>query len=385
MKNVKDNRYTQEILSEILDSKWFGNYYSPLEVIKNNTPYTLTFGGRDLGKTYAWTIAMLAIWQYKGKRSVLLRRMADTLKPSKAGGFFDKVFKSGIIKNVKEYDGITYRTGKWCGFWIDEKGKKTYDEPFCYSFALSSKIEMNKGISDIEDLAIVFFDEALTADNYLPDEWSRFLNAVSTLIRDNSTAMVVLSANTVSWVAPYFREFGIKDPKKIKQGTIEIVQGMGDTAVTVEYCKDTLGSREKKIVDKRFFGFGGGTSKMIRTGGWEVHSYQHLTRDMLDGRDIDLISRDLYIAYENEILCLELYELEDFGLLVNVRPARDFEKGIRIYCIDDHTDPRYQYRPDSKDKLDLLIWGLYKRNRFYYADNMCGETVYKYLQEVKML
>ena len=124
---------------------------------------------------------------------------------------------------------------------------------------------------------------------------------------------------------------------------------------------------------------------MIRTGGWEVHSYQHLTRDMLDGRDIDLISRDLYIAYENEILCLELYELEDFGLLVNVRPARDFEKGIRIYCIDDHTDPRYQYRPDSKDKLDLLIWGLYKRNRFYYADNMCGETVHKYLQEVKML
>ena len=96
-------------------------------MIKNNTPYTLTFGGRDLGKTYAWTICMLAIWQYKGKRSVLLRRMADTLKPSKAGGFFDKVFKSGIIKNVKNYDGITYRTGKWCGFWIDEKGKKTYD------------------------------------------------------------------------------------------------------------------------------------------------------------------------------------------------------------------------------------------------------------------
>ena len=31
MKNVKDNRYTQEILSEILDSKWFGNYYSPYE------------------------------------------------------------------------------------------------------------------------------------------------------------------------------------------------------------------------------------------------------------------------------------------------------------------------------------------------------------------
>ena len=113
MKNVKDNRYTQEILSEILDSKWFGNYYSPMEVIKNNTPYTLTFGGRDLGKTYAWTIAMLSIWQYKGKRSVLLRRMADTLKPSKAGGFFDKVFNSGIIKNVKEYDGIAYRTGKW--------------------------------------------------------------------------------------------------------------------------------------------------------------------------------------------------------------------------------------------------------------------------------
>ena len=380
----KDNKYTQELLSEILDSRWFEGHYSPMGVIKNNTPYTMTYGGRNIGKTYAWLICILAEWQYAGKTACIMRRMAETLKPSKAANTFKKVFESGIVKNVKKYDGIVFRTGVWCGYWM-EKDKKRYDEPFCYSFALSSKIEMNKGILDIKNLGIIFFDEALTADNYLPDEWNRFQNAVSTLVRENANAMVVLCANTVSWVAPYFREFGISDPRKIKQGTIDIVKGIGDTAVTVEYCNDCIGSRSKKLVDRRFFGFPGGTSDMIRTGGWEVHSYQHLTREVKANRDIDLLSRDCYIAYGNEILCLELYYLEDFGLLVNVRPSRDFEKGERIYTTAEHIDPRYQYRPDSKDKVDLLIWGLYKRNRFYYADNICGETVNKYLQEVKML
>ena len=378
------SKYIQEYILKHANEKWFEGHYSPLQVVKTNTPYIISYGGRNLGKTFAWLILIYAIWQCEGYKSVLMRRMAETLKPSKVAETFTKVFDLGYVPNNKGYTGITYRTGAWRGYWTDEKGKITYDEPFCYPFALSSKIETNKGVSDIEKLGIIFFDEALTADNYLTDEWGRFQNAVSTLVRENSQACCVLCANTVSWVAPYFREFGIKNVRSIKKGTIKVFQCLDETAVTLEYCNDVVANRKKKIVDRRFFGFKSGTADMIRVGGWEIHSYQHLTREMIENRHRDLITRDIYIAHENEILCLELYVMDDFGPLVNVRPADNFDLGRVIYVVGDHTDPRYHHRPNPNNKIDKLIWTLYHNNRFYYADNLCGEIVKKFLAEYHM-
>ena len=177
------SKYIQEYILKHANEKWFEGHYSPLQVVKTNTPYIISYGGRNLGKTFAWLILIYAIWQCEGYKSVLMRRMAETLKSSKVAETFTKVFDLGYVPNNKGYTGITYRTGAWRGYWTDEKGKITYDEPFCYTFALSSKIETNKGVSDIEKLGIIFFDEALTADNYLTDEWGRFQNAISTLVR----------------------------------------------------------------------------------------------------------------------------------------------------------------------------------------------------------
>jgi len=378
------SKYIQEYILKHANEKWFEGHYSPLQVVKTNTPYIISYGGRNLGKTFAWLILIYAIWQCEGYKSVLMRRMAETLKSSKVAETFTKVFDLGYVPNNKGYTGITYRTGAWRGYWTDEKGKITYDEPFCYPFALSSKIETNKGVSDIEKLGIIFFDEALTADNYLTDEWGRFQNAVSTLVRENSQACCVLCANTVSWVAPYFREFGIKNVRSIKKGTIKVFQCLDETAVTLEYCNDVVANRKKKIVDRRFFGFKSGTADMIRVGGWEIHSYQHLTREMIEDRHRELITRDIYIAHENEILCLELYVMDDFGPLVNVRPADNFDLGKVIYVVGDHTDPRYHHKPNPSNKIDKLIWTLYHNNRFYYADNLCGEIVKKFLAEYHM-
>ena len=378
------SKYIQEYILKHANEKWFEGHYSPLQVVKTNTPYIISYGGRNLGKTFAWLILIYAIWQCEGYKSVIMRRMAETLKSSKVAETFTKVFDLGYVPNNKGYTGITYRTGAWRGYWTDEKGKTTYDEPFCYPFALSSKIETNKGVSDIEKLGIIFFDEALTADNYLTDEWGRFQNAVSTLVRENSQACCVLCANTVSWVAPYFREFGIKNVRSIKKGTIKVFQCLDETAVTLEYCNDVVANRKKKIVDRRFFGFKSGTADMIRVGSWEIHSYQHLTREMIEDRHRELITRDIYIAHENEILCLELYVIDDFGPLVNVRPADNFDLGKVIYVVGDHTDPRYHHRPNPNNKIDKLIWSLYHNNRFYYADNLCGEIVKKFLAEYHM-
>ena len=384
---MSKNKYIQEEILDIINDKMFKDHYNPSEVLKTNTPYILSYGGRNIGKTFAWLIVILALWQEKDYQSCIVRRMAEPLTSVKASTMFDKLFSLGIVPNKKEYDGIAYRQRKFCGYWIDDKGSKKYDEPFCFTYALSSSIEMNKGVLDIKNLGIMFFDEALTADNYLNDEFARFQNAVSSIVREQTYACCVLCANTVSWVAPYFREFCIPDVRKIKQGEIKIYQCLNETSVTVEYCNDTITkNRKKKLTDRRFFGFKSGTSKMITSGKWEISSYQHLTQDMLKERERELLSRDCYVVYADEICCLEIYNIDDFGLICNVRPCNDFDKGSRIYIDSDITDFRYRKYPQSDDKIDNLIWwNLYKKNKFYYADNLCGEVIKKYLQFCHMI
>lgn len=384
---MNKNKYAQDVALDCINDKMFNGYYSPIDVLKNNTPYILTYGGRNVGKTFGWLLTMYAMWQKADKQSCYMRRMADNILSAKCSDLFTKVFNSGIVENIKGYAGITYRNRRFCGYWMDEKNKKTFDKPFCFTYALSSKIESNKGVLDIENLGIVFFDEALTADNYLSDEFIRFQNAVSTIIRENDTACIVLCANTVSWVAPYFREFCIKDVRNIKQGTIKVVQCSEYTSITVEYCNDIIKSRKKRIVDKRFFGFKNGTAKMITSGSWELKSYPHLTREMLNGRDKDLVSRDCYIDFENDILVLELFYLSEYGYVVNVRPTYDIDyiRCVRVYTDKELNRPCYRKKIFSDDKLDRLIWGLYKRDKFFYADNLCGEIVRKYLQSINMI
>jgi hypothetical protein len=45
-------------------------------------------------------------------------------------------------------------------------------------------------------------------------------------------------------------------------------------------------------------------------------------------------------------------------------------------------DARYRFRW-GYDKLDRLIWGLYERKKFYYANNSVGVLVDKYATAAK--
>ena len=101
------SKYIQEYILEHAKESWFEGHYSPLQVVKTNTPYIMSYGGRNLGKTFAWLILIYAIWQCEGYKSVLMRRMAETIKSSKVAETFTKVFDLGYVPNNKGYTGIT--------------------------------------------------------------------------------------------------------------------------------------------------------------------------------------------------------------------------------------------------------------------------------------
>lgn len=377
------------LLYNTLKDNLFKDHYNPRPQLKTDTSYMFNYGGRNIGKTFSWLLAIYVGWQRLDKPSVYVRRHADSIKPAKAGKLFDKVFQLYPQLNVKKYDGITYRSGTFCGYWLDGK-RKEIDAPFCYTYGLSSAIELNKGSYDIQDLLLVFFDEALTADYYLTDEISRFENMISSVVRENVPAFIVMSANTVSWNAPYFRHFGIRDPRVIEKGKIEIIHGLEDTSISVEYVADGVGSEKKSLIDKRFFGLPSHTSEMITNGVWEVKPCQHwqdFHRRDSDGRYYQRKKIfSVYMKYEFEYVCIEILSHELLGLVANVRPCDDFnaeiEKGLvyRLYTDDFVTQPYERVVADSSDNIDAIVFRLYRHDRFFYADNICGEVVRRWVQ-----
>ena len=64
----------------------------------------------------------------------------------------------------------------------DDNGVRTTDDkPFCYGFALTG-MEHDKGTS-YPGVGNVLFDEFITRQSYIPDEFVMFANTISTIFR----------------------------------------------------------------------------------------------------------------------------------------------------------------------------------------------------------
>ena len=135
--NTRRNRVLNSI-----PKRYFKNHYNPLEILKKGASYSMIIALRNNGKSTAMCILIMYAWQYFDYPSCWLRRLKESLTPKNISMLFDTAFK--IVPNKKKYDGISYRSGRFCGYWISEKNRKVYDEPFCYTQSLTSQ-EAQKG------------------------------------------------------------------------------------------------------------------------------------------------------------------------------------------------------------------------------------------------
>ena len=74
-----------------------------------------------------------------------------------------------------------------------------------------------------------------------------------------------------------------------------------------------------------------------------------------------------------------MYELT---LFVNVHLATRTYSDSIIYNLDFDLDKNHRFG-FGYDKADKLIWDLYKKNLFTYADNTIGELVESYVKECR--
>lgn len=236
-------------------------YYSLDKIKKTKADVRLVIGQRSNGKTYAVCKEVLEIYKAKQKRFCYIRRWDEDIKSYRAEQLFTPL--QPVIEKLfgKGYTVVYYRHKYYI---VNEKGEKL--DIIGYALSLSSSAH-TKSVAYV-DVQTIFFDEfiQMSGERALRNEREMYENTLSTIIREKQDIVVYLLANTVSKFSPYFVYYGI-DINKVKQGEIVIKEiptddDKGILKVALEYCEynEDIGKKVSKYT----------TSKMIRTGQWEI-------------------------------------------------------------------------------------------------------------------
>lgn len=191
------------------------------------------------------------------------------------------------------------------GFYIEEDGMIRV---LGYPFSVEDST-FRKGIP-WNDIKTIFFDEFIEYGNPVQDEIPQFLNLLSTIIRKRTDVRVIMCANTVTKMSPYFDLFGI-DAKKLKQGQIFSFFHQNGVSGAIEWCASTNVTKEGKKISDPYLGFDNNpTSSMILYGEWEYDLVNTLN---IDGKGWNTQRRllPIYVTAIGEVYELSILEQEN--------------------------------------------------------------------------
>lgn len=256
-------------------------------------------GERSNGKTYAVKERIIdRVRSEPGFKFIYIRRRQEQITR--------KIMKK-LFTDISEYaeeklgDVIQYSTEQGF-FYVDP------DSECAVTIGYAMSVEMGvtqKGIP-WNDVTLVLFDEFLEYGFPVEDEWAKFINLMSTIVRKRENVEVFMLANTVTKFSEYFAHFGI-DPKKLKQGEITYGKHQNGVTFAIEYCRSkniVEGVKQKSI----YLGFDNDpTSNMIMYGEWD---YDVVNTSNIDGKGWNTTRKLLpfYITALGEVYELTLYE-----------------------------------------------------------------------------
>lgn len=360
-------------------------YYSLDKILKHNAEYNIIYGERSNGKTTA--VLAHIIKDYLDSDSILqgaiIRRWDEDFKVSKALAMFQGIENLGWIEEWSKgrYNRVNYFSGRFYLCKYDDLGKKKYmdEQPFCYSFSLTAE-EHYKSTS-YPCIKNILFDEFITRSYYLPDEFVKFQNLLSTIIRLRDDVKIFMCANTINKYCPYFDEMGLTNVKNQKQGTIDLYSyGENTLKVAVEYCT-SVGQSKKS---NKYFAFDNPKLEMIKTGGWEISIYPHLPCKYSDKE----VAYKFYIVFNGEILqgnVIFSKHMKTSFIYIHRKttPIQEDNKNL-VYVQEYHVERNYRInicRPNNT--LTKKIWNYFVNNQVYYQDNPTGEVMRNYLMVCK--
>ena len=356
-------------------------YYDISHLLKDypDAYYYMAFGERSNGKTYSALNYALERYFNHGEQFAYIRRFGEDVKRKNLQMLLAAHVENGRIAELSggTFSLVNYTGGKFIAYSYEESNGKVVNDkqPMGYAFDLNA-MEHHKSTS-YPKVTTIIFDEFLSRQGYLANEFVLFMNTLSTIIRDRIDVNIFMIGNTVNKYCPYFTEMGLNHVKDQKPGTTDVYT-YADTglSVVVEYC-DPTAKRGGKNSDV-YFAFDNPQLKMITSGSWEIALYPHLVTKY---RPKD-ICYQCFIIFDGSTLHCE-FVCTDNEYFVYVHPKttpikRDNEDIVYTQI----PSAKWNYRVgimNQNDALSRLFQKMIIENRVYYSDNETGEVLRNYL------
>ncbi len=356
-------------------------FYSLEKILEQKAQYNIIIGERSNGKTFAALEYGLIQYITTGKQTAYIRRWKEDYRGKRGENLFSGLISADRISQLTngQWTQTRYYSGKWhLARYDDDLDKLVYDDtPFCYGFSISDQ-EHDKS-SSFPNITTIIFDEFMTRQYYLPNEFVLFVNVLSTIIRHRNDVKIFMLANTVNKYCPYFKEMGLKHITEMEQGTIDLyTYGTSDLRVAVEYCKPS----EKGKASDVYFTFNNPSLQMITGGAWEIDMYPHLP---VKYRRQDVIF-NFYIIFDDNCLDCEVISLPDCSFIyIHEKTTAIKDESTSIIFSDQYSPYPNRFRNirHPTTPTTRAIASYFRDERVFYQDNEVGEIVRNYLMYCK--
>ena len=343
-----------------------------------NAQYYVIYGERSNGKTYSALDYCLERYFKYGEQFAYVRRWGEDVRRKHMTQLFAAHEENGVIAKYSggSCDGIEFGTGKFRPTKLNEDGKsEVIDESIGYVFDLNS-MEHFKSIS-FPKITTIVFDEFLSRNGYLPNEFILFTNTISTIVRQRNNVKILMLGNTVNKSCPYFSEMGLVHIKDQKQGSVDVYNyGTSGLQVVAEYCQQSakFGTKKSDV----YFAFDNPELQMITQGSWEIALYPHKPCEYRP-KDIIFV---FFIEFENEMLQGEIVSLPTGPFLFFHRKTGEIKYPDKDIVYTTKPSERWNYMmcmTKQNNEFTKQIMNFFRQNKVFYSDNEVGEIVRNYL------
>lgn len=350
-------------------------YYSVSKLIKKypDAKYYVIFGERTNGKTFSSLEYSLENLISNGEEFAYVRRFGEDIKKKNMSNLFNALVTEGIIQKISngKYADVTFGSNT---FYL-EPSDKSSQLKLGYAFDLNS-MEHYKSVS-YPLVSTIIFDEFISRQGYLPNEFVLFMNTLSTIIRDRDNVKVIMLGNTVNKYCPYFNEMGLTHVKEQEQGSTDVyTYGESGLKVIVDYCQSAnkFGGKKSDV----YFAFDNPHLQMITKGSWEIGIYPHLNIKI---RPIDVIA-NFFVIFDTAMLHGEVVVRDDNYLIFIHEKTTPLKNPKEDIVYTDFPQEQWNYRLGFgyRDKLTLFILRCMAENRIFYSTNEAGEVFRNYIE-----
>lgn len=379
------SRHSKEIEKKVLTE-----HYDIGPIDSTKATYRLIVGERSNGKTYAVCRHIIEDYLHKERRGAYIRRYEESITPKNIQSLFAphiQYIKEYCIEHDLPWNGYMYRAKEFhlCQYAEDGSIIARDEEAFCITAAINTA-ENTKG-QDRGIVHTICFDEFMTRQGYLNNEFVLFMNLLSTLIRDRDNAVIYMLANTVNKYCPYFSEMGLKNIESLPQGEIaQYTYGDTDLSVAIEYC-DTVKATKKAA--SKYFAFDNPQLRMITSGEWEFMLYPRAPYKIFKS-DILLT---FYIQFGENLLACDIVHptdkqhADDVFIFVHDQ-TKDIKISTNTICYVEKFSSCLMHTQSIQctiTEAHKLIYSLIRRKCVCFSNNNVGEIYRNWLIQTQGL